>query len=258
MPPLLGRIRKHHNVRLLPLAIVLAAAAALVAHALVGSSASAANSACDNVPAAKCQAMQDAPRSTPTVSPADVVANGPSQASMPTWGSPSTVQCASTFFSDSTAAALSANFGSLSCFRFAGDDTWVVVGSGINLPNAPAPGGTMIATETCQPGDATCLDATATHAFSAFEVHYPPQPQAVPGEVETTFGNHLIYFRDGACGIVTFDLSSGEWYPHDSADIDSLMSGTASVAPVMVPATTSGAMTLTATPAAPQSTGVCP
>ena len=146
------------------------------------------------------------------------------------------------FFSDITANELTDNFGMLSCFRFEGEQTWIVVGSGIpTTSDGVTPGGSMIATETCDSSDSVCLDPDAEHSFTEFEVSYPPKPDSAPGKVMGTFGGRLLYFSDAYCGLFVFDLRNGQWYPNGS--VSDLMNG-AGVTSVASPPSVNGVSAL--------------
>lgn len=234
--------------------IIASAVGALLVFATVGAraltinsaaAASPADAACDQVPLNKCHPQ-------PTVG--HDVGPQPIPTTPAKWPSPDLIPCGQAFFSSATAAALSANFGALSCFRFDGDSTWVVIGSGLlDSSNGVAPGGEMIATERCRPKAAVCLDPTAVHDFSTFTVSYPPMPGTAPGKVEATFGTRLLYFSDAYCGLLVFDIASGKWFGADA--VAPLMSGGQGVAEKVVPAPVSG-QTALGRPA-PASVGGC-
>src|SRR3954468_7004007 len=62
-------------------------------------------------------------------------ANRPAAIAAPTpyWPSSETVACGPGFFSGAHVARLMSRFGSLSCFRFADDDRWIVFGDGMRV-----------------------------------------------------------------------------------------------------------------------------
>src|SRR5207237_9327168 len=82
----------------------------------------------------------------------------------PFWPSPDTVDCGATFFSASTSAELSDRFGSISCFRFEGRDTWIVLGDGMaRSGEGSAPGGAIVAVQRVNgAGTASLVAHTAT------------------------------------------------------------------------------------------------
>lgn len=237
------------------LLVLLMASATVVARAVSADSdrASAAANLCDRVPAAKCAAIHAASTPPPSIVSPEVSTSSQAITSGGLTPSPVTVACGPTFFASDTASALTAHFGSVTCFRFSGGLTWVVVGSGEPLTGTGiAPGGEMIATDTCGATDAACQDADTQHAFAAFTVHYPPDPDTAPGEVQTSFGGRLLYFSDAYCGLLVFDLQSDDWYPNGSEM--SLLNGNPP-SPVAVPLSIGGTNALTAP--APGATGSC-
>jgi hypothetical protein len=136
------------------------------------------------------------------------------------------INCGQTFFSSSTATALSDQFGTIDCFRFSGKSPWVLVGDGMSTDGSgAAPGGQIVARETCASDDNVCLDANSEHDFSRFTVSYPPLPSSYPARLEVTFGGRLLSISDANCGLFTFDIQTGEWHGHTPAVINAIKSG---------------------------------
>ncbi len=120
----------------------------------------------------------------------------------------------------------------------------------------PAPGGEMVAVETCSSTDAACLDPQTTRSFDdSFTVSYPPDPSTPNGgKLETTFGTHLLYFLNSDCNIFTVDLGDLSWHGRSQADVDNLRSGRPDPA-VRTPPHTTGSRA--AHQPAPAATGEC-
>lgn len=143
------------------------------------------------------------------------------------WPSTDPVACATSFFSPAAVARLSSRFGSLSCFRFADDERWIVVSDGMQPDgDGPAPGGAVVAVSTCAgAARSRCLDPAATHDFGGFVVARPPDPRAWPVRLQTSFGSRLLYLADGSCGVVTLDVRTLRWLGRSTATIDSALAG---------------------------------
>lgn len=220
-------------------AIALVAAAATISilvgasSVFVGTSGAASGGNCGRVPASKCD----------PAGPAAGPGNHPTNVAPPTpyWPSDDLVGCATSFFTNSQVSQLEAQFGSLNCFRFQGEDTWVVVSDGMQTTgDGGAPGGAIVATDSCG-GDSTCLDPTSTHDFSDFTVAYSPVPTLWPMKLEGTFGDRLIYLGDGACGPYAFDLKNLRWFGGHTSDIDAILGGVGTPRSVHAPAVIPGA-----------------
>lgn len=194
--------------RLLGGALVLSAAAVVIALLALSLASGSSEGPCGRgTPASKCQPGGS------VAGPGSHSKSAPTPA--PSWLSPPMVDCGDTFFSEPTRSQLSDRFGSIDCFRFENRDQWVVMGDGMARSGAgPAPGGPMVAVETCAGADeSTCLDANANHDFGGFTVLYPPDPMAWPVKLQATFGGRLLYIQDGPrCGLLTLDLSDRHWY----------------------------------------------
>jgi len=146
----------------------------------------------------------------------------PSIAALNTRQSPLAVLCKPGFFTKAQAQLLVQQFGLIECFRFTGEDQWVVIGNGYPQPsNSPSPGSTshsaitaIVAMEKCTSSDLSCLDASAVHNFADFTVYYAPSPLFTPGGLQaTSYGNLLSIDDSGYCGPITFDMNNGSWYP---------------------------------------------
>jgi hypothetical protein len=173
------------------------------------------------VPAEKCNPSLGPSMSTQEPPPQPIKPPGP------VWSSPSLVNCGPTFFSSSTATALSDQFGTIDCFRFSNKSTWVLIGDGMSTDGSrAAPGGQIVARDTCASGDDVCLDVNSEHDFSSFVVSYPPLPSSYPARLEATFGGRLLYISDANCGLFTYDIITGKWHGHNPAVIDAIKSGT--------------------------------
>lgn len=154
----------------------------------------------------------------------------------PFWPSSSIVSCGSTFFSTATGDLLRKQFGTIRCFKFSDKSNWIVTGDGGTPDGQSAtPGGAIIAVDSCVTGDSACLDPNTQHDFGGFTVSYPPLPNSFPTNTEATFGGRLLYIADAYCGLFTFDTSTGQWFGHSAADIDSRMSGIGQATSVAAP-----------------------
>jgi hypothetical protein len=225
------------------IAAVLALTAAGFARMAAGGNASCGR----GVPAFKCQ--PGGPLAGPENNPQNVPAPAPE------WPSPATIDCGQSFFDASTAAELQTRFGSLRCFRFDGTPRWVVVSDGMALSgDGPAPGGAMVAVESCTGAAGTCLDPNASHDFGDFTVSYDPDPTAWPARLETTFVGRVILIADGPCGLFTFNINSQQWHAGLAKDVAAQASGQSAPA-VPAPAARSGRDALGAS--APASSGGC-
>jgi hypothetical protein len=169
------------------------------------------------------------------------------------------MSCGASFFSSATVAALQAHFGGLSCFRFVGRDSWIMVGSGETVAGgSAAPGGSIVAVERCTASDAQCLSATATRDFAAFTVAYGPKPDSWPERLGATFGGRLLLISDASCGLYLFDVNSLKWFPAGGPNpvtVGALMNNGNAAGPAQTPATRAGSAALVSGP--PASTGDC-
>lgn len=165
--------------------------------------------------------------------------------------SPLGVMCKPDFFTKAQAQLLVQHFGLIECFRFTGEDQWVVIGNGISQKlNPPSPGSTragpitaIVALENCASSDTACLDPSTVHNFANFTVHYAPSPLFRGGLYATHFGNLLSIDDYGYRKPITFDLSNGQWYPSNVSD-DFLESNPLSTTSLKVPPSVSGAPAL--------------
>lgn len=201
----------------------------------------------DGIPVWKCTPGEGP--TTTTTSPSTSVTTVP-----PFWPSSAVTPCGSTFFSAAVDAEITSEFGSVSsCFQFPGSNTWVVVSSGtVDGGTASAPGGDVVALETCSGNDSVCADPTSPHDFGNFTVYYPPDPSNWPFQVEATYGNAVLSVGDGSCGQFSFDINSPGWFGPTSTDISSALSGTEPVI-FAAPTPTSGATALASAAPSPVS-----
>ena len=144
--------------------------------------------------------------------------------------SPTMIQCSPTFFNSQETAALQNQFGMLTCFRFAGTSSWVVIGNGMSTtstttPPAPSPGGSIVATYSCQANDTTCLNPNEGHNFSLFTTYSPPYPLNGRMNLEETYGTNILILYVGNCGIFAFDLTNDTWYPGNLSAINMFQNG---------------------------------
>ena len=105
----------------------------------------------------------------------------PSLAALKAKQSPLAVMCKQRFFTDSQLQLLVQQFGFIECFRFTGEDQWIIIGNGRSMQtNPPFPGSTrggpVVAMEKCANSDWSCLDPSAVHNFANFTVYYSPGP----------------------------------------------------------------------------------
>lgn len=145
----------------------------------------------------------------------------PSLAALKAKQSPLAIMCKQRFFTKTQLQLLVQQFGFIECFRFTGQDQWVVIGSGARLnSNAPGPyptrGGPVVAMEKCASSDWSCLDPSAVHNFANFTVYYSPGPTTDPlGNLHgTAYGNLLSMVGGPPCRGAIFDMTTGRWYPN--------------------------------------------
>lgn len=102
----------------------------------------------------------------------------PSVAAIRSTQSPLGVLCKPDFFTKAQAEQIVQQFGFIECFRFTGENKWVVIGNGVSQEASPGPtmGGPILAMEKCASSDWSCLDPSAVHNFANFTVYYPPDP----------------------------------------------------------------------------------
>lgn len=155
--------------------------------------------------------------STPQISP-NIAALNAKQ-------SPLAVMCEPGFFTKAQTQLIVQQFGLIECFRFSGENKWVVIGNGVpqqsSPPSSPTRGGIIVAMENCASSDRACLDPSAVHNFATFTVYYPPDTL---GDFSpfllyaTSFGNLLSIHDFGYCSKVTFDMTNGQWYSKSTSD----------------------------------------
>jgi hypothetical protein len=219
------------------LALAVVGAAGAGAAAIAGARSGA--SCGPGIPAFKCD--PGGPVAGPSNRPTAVAAPAPYRPSA------ETVACGPGFFPSAVVARLSARFGSLSCFRFADDEQWVVFADGMQTDgDGPAPGGAIVAVSSCAgAGRSSCLDPAAQHDFASFTVARPPDPAAWPMRLQTSFAGRLLYVADGACGVLTLDLRTLRWLGKSTSTIESVLAGGIPPA-VAAPAPVTGAKALAA------------
>jgi len=195
------------------------------------------------VPSEKCNPSLDPTYGTPLPS-SNPVPNAPAPQS------PNTTNCGANFFSQQEITDLQGRFGMLHCFGLLDTNQWVVIGNGesINSTDTPPPasvGGSIIAVETCAPGDAACLGANTQHSFSQFSVFYPPEPSTGNMTFMTMTGTSLIDVTDGTCGSFTFNTTNEEWYATSPSSIAELLSGGTPPSAVLSPPSATGSAATT-------------
>lgn len=167
--------------------------------------------------------------------------------------------CGRDFFISKELSEMKTQFSLISCFGVS--DEWIIVGNGqqINpatLPPGPTVGGSMIAVETCNPSDTTCLNPDLPHNFSSFTVSYPPDPYSGSFGVRVIVNSHLVNTIDGSCGSFTFDTVARKWYSTTPQTVAELSSGKNIPAPVATPSSVSGSVALSS-PAPRADMGSC-
>jgi hypothetical protein len=195
--------------------------------------------------AAKCKAVQQAARSLPAQNQ-----NSSPAAAGPAPNTAGVINCGATFFAAAEARQLASTFGLISCFRITGQDQWILLGSGMSTTasGTAAPGGAIVAVESCRSGDATCLSPGATRSFGSFVVTRPPDPQARPLELQTIVGNSVLLLSTAHCGLFSFDVGSLKWYGGTASAVHALLTHPGSERPVAAIRTMTGAQALGARP----------
>ena len=170
---------------------------------------------CTNKSAGSCKSSNNRGATASRVSNPQIP---PSIAAIKAQQSPLAVICKPGFFTKAQTQLLAQQFGFIECFRFTGEDQWVVIGDGLPInppPSTTTPGGIIVALEKCAGSDTTCLSPSTVHKFSNFTVYYPPQPRidGFASLPSTSYGN-LLSIDDGTfCTPITFDMTNGKWYP---------------------------------------------
>ncbi|MHB1739298.1 MAG: hypothetical protein ACYCXA_07420 [Actinomycetes bacterium] len=121
---------------------------------------------------------------------------------------------------------LQADFGMITCYRFAGHRTLVIIGDGTLQVSSPPPVivdghamaayGAMIAVRRCPVGDAACRRGTITRAeFADFHVTYAGREQWGLQMYATPGAHHMLWLTiGGVCGGMEFiNLQTLTWYP---------------------------------------------
>lgn len=167
-------------------------------------------------------------------------------------------ECGNTFFSATTRAQLTEHFGmGDGCFRPKDSDQWVLVRSDMSVgtgrtPPPPAPGGAIVAILDCTAGETTCLDANATHSFSAFTVYYMPYPEITRADLVLTPHTpitHFLIITD--CGQDGFDLLTHQWYFDLKTTQEKELAAGMALPTLPAVAPVSGAQALAGSPPAP-------
>lgn len=174
----------------------------------------------------------------------------PSIAALEAEQSPLAVMCKHGFFTKTQAQLLAQQFGLIECFRFSGENKWVIIGNGYpqqsnSTSPGPTRGGAIVATEKCVSKDRACLDPSSVHDFANFTVYYRPDPlMNVPAVLYTTsHGNLLSISGVKGCTPMTFDITNGHWYPKSASD-HLLETNPGSIQSLKVPAPVNGATAL--------------
>jgi hypothetical protein len=148
---------------------------------------------------------------------------------------PALVSCGSAFFTPSVTAELTSRFGGLSCFRFAGQDRWVLIGNGMSETAATlrgTPGGSIVAVAQCAITDALCLNPDSTHSFNSFKV----VRSAVMIQLQSTTGSKLLAFtalNNSHCGLLFLNIQTLRWYRGTNpSEIQAVLSRSGSVQPL--------------------------
>jgi hypothetical protein len=244
--------------RILAIVPVIAVAAALTGLVLAGRSSALggppAYSCTGQMSSAKCRAVQQAaPGLPPERSSATAAGLAP--------GTAGVIDCGAAFFTAAEARQLTSTFGLISCFRFTGQDQWILLGNGMSTAgpgSAGAPGGPVVAVEHCPSGDATCLNPDATRSFSSFVVTRPPDPLARPLELQTVAGNSVLVLSSAHCGLFSFDVRSLQWYGGSAAAIHALLAHPGGERPITTIPAMTGAQALVARPPAGPPAGCRP
>jgi hypothetical protein len=203
--------------------------------------------------AAKCKAVQEAARSLPAQNAAPAAAR-------PAPNTVGVTNCGATFFTAAGAKQLTSTFGLISCFRITGQDQWILLGNGMSTAASgpAAPGGPIVAVESCPSGDATCLNPGATRSFSSFVVTRPPDPQARPLELQTVAGNSVLLLSTAHCGLLSFDVRSLQWYGGTASAVHGLLTHPGGERPIAAAPAMTGAQALGARPPAGPPAGCRP
>jgi hypothetical protein len=233
----------------------MAGAAALTGLILTGRSSalggSPAFSCTGQMSAAKCKAVQQAARGLPAQDSSPAAAGLAPAADGVT-------NCGATFFTAAEAKQLTSTFGLISCFRLTGQDQWILIGNGLATTTpAPtaAPGGAIVAVESCASGDAACLNPDATRGFSSFVVTRPPDPLARPLELQTVAGHSVLVLSAAPCGLFSFDVNSLQWYGGSISALRALLADPSGQRPITTTRTMTGTQALSARPPAGPTAG---
>ena len=209
--------------------------------------------------AGSCKSSADKGATGSNVSKAEIP---PSVAALKAEQSPFAVMCKPGFFTKAQAQLLAQQFGFIECFRFSGENLWVVFGDGYprrtKFPSAGLTrGGEILALKKCPRSDTACLDQSAVHNFSRFTVYYPPDTAAdSPALLHATFYGNLLSLSDSRyCSPITFDMTNGKWYPR-TARVNLLETSPGTIQSLKAPAPVSGAKALTQK-APPASVSTC-
>ena len=177
--------------------------------------------------------------------------SSPSAAAPKAEQSPLAVLCKPGFFTKAQAQQIVQQFGFIECFRFIGENKWVVIGNGVSqqASSGPTMGGPIVAMEKCASSNSACLDPSTVHDFANFTVYYPPgSPTDFLGILDaTSYGNLLSIVSasvgTSSCPAATFDMANDKWYPN-SANQQALETNPESVQGLKTLAPASGAKAL--------------
>ena len=202
---------------------------------------------CSGKSAERCNSSQNG-GATSTTNAAPQIS--PSVAALRATQSPLAILCKPGFFTKAQAHLFVQQFGIIECFRFTGENKWVVIGNGHSVQsNPPFPGSTrggpIIAMEKCASSDWSCLDPSAVHNFANFTAYYPPDP---PGDFlgnlyATAYGDLLSIDGTSYCPAAVFDNTNGKWYPKSSSE-KLLENNPGSIRSLTAPSPVSGAKAL--------------
>ena len=134
---------------------------------------------------------------------------------LPAVPSPPIVDSAAGFFSSAQLTALQTQYGQLQIFRLG--NSWILVGngqagSGPSTPPPAAPGGPLVAVETCSTTATGCLSPSSPHQLAAFTVVPLPNSNTTI-DLEDTFANNLLIIGDGPhYGPIVLNLDNLKWY----------------------------------------------
>jgi hypothetical protein len=181
------------------------------------------------MPAAKCASVAAAAKANASRSPSQA---GPVRT--PLTPAP-VIRCGARFFSQAIWDRLGEHFGNIICFRFPGQDRWIIAGNGVSLTAhafAPSQGGAILAVQNCR--SRSCLNPNAAHGFGGFDVSRAPDPGSYPLDLEATFESRYLLVYNAYCAPFTFDTATLEWHGGMRTTIEALRSHPSAVAAIPV------------------------